>query len=290
MAQSPIARKKDAPSSKQPALDDSRPASANYHANALARGLGLMEQLAAADRPLTLSDFNSTTKLPKSTLVRLLSVLVELEYLVRIDEQPSFRLGHKVQHLASAYRASLDIADVTGQYLAEAAAETGHTCNLGVLDGEQVLHLCVEEPDRPLRFNAAPGSRDHLYCTGLGKVLLAGLDDASATRRLPAAPWEGFTPSTITELPELLRELKKVRSRGYAIDDNERSTGLRCIAAGIEIDGTVLAAVSLSGPAAEFGPARQKEYAGVLTRLAEALGQDQDFVVAISNLTAQLRV
>lgn len=271
-------------------LDESRPASANYHANALARGLGLMEQLAAADRPLTLSDFNTSTKLPKSTLVRLLSVLVEMEYLVRVDEQPSFRLGHKVQQLATAYRESLDIAAVTGHYLAGAAIETGHTCNLGVLDGDQVLHLCVEQPDRPLRFNAAPGSRDHLYCTGLGKVLLAQLDDAEVATRLPKQDWERFTPSTITQLSDLRRELKKVRSRGYAVDDNERSTGLRCVAVGIEIEGSVLAAVSLSGPAAEFGPARQKEYFATLTGLAKALQNDQDFVVAISNLTAQLRV
>ena len=290
MARSVSSSSRPASSSKPRTLAESRPASANYHANALARGLGLMEQLADADRPLTLSDFNASTKLPKSTLVRLLSVLVELEYLVRVDEQPSFRLGHKVQHLASAYRASLDIADVTGHYLAEVATETGHTCNLGVLDGDQVLHLCVEQPDRPLRFNAAPGSRDHLYCTGLGKVLLAGLDDEDASSRLPEGTWESFTPSTITTLPDFLRELKKVRTRGYAIDDNERSTGLRCIAVGIEIEGSMLAAVSLSGPSAEFGPTRQKEYASELGRLAESLQQDQDFVVAISNLTAQLRV
>lgn len=277
-------------SSKQRPLAESRPASANYHANALARGLGLMEQLAAAGRPLTLSDFNAGTKLPKSTLVRLLSVLVELEYLVRVDEQPSFRLGHKVQELATAYQSSLDIADVTGHYLTRIAAETGHTCNLGVLDGDQVLHLCVEQPDRPLRFNAVAGSRDHLYCTGLGKVLLAGLDDDAVARRLPEPPWPAFTPQTITDLPDLLRELKKVRSRGYAIDDNERSTGLRCIAVGIEIEGSLLAAVSLSGPSAEFGPARQKEYASVLTRLADDLRGDSDFVVAITSLTAQLRV
>lgn len=274
---------------KAQALDDSRPASANYHANALARGLGLMERLAASPRPLTLSDFSASTELPKSTLVRLLAVLVELEYIVRVDEQPSFRLGHKVQHLARAYESSLDIAAVASGFLQAVADETGHTCNLGVLDAAQVLHLCVEQPDRPLRFNSEPGSRDHLYCTGLGKMLLSGLSDEDALGRLPASPWESFTPHTLTEPPAFKKDLKRIRERGYAVDDNERSAGLRCVAVGIRIDERLLAAVSLSGPAAEFTPARQKEYVTELSGLADRLSADQDFVVAITNLTSTLR-
>src|SRR5690606_41454064 len=92
-------------------------------------------------------------------------------------------------------------------------------------------------------------------------------DDAGVARRLPGPPWPAFTPQTITDLPDLLRELKKVRSRGYAIDDTERSTGLRCIAVGIEIDGSLLAAVSRAGPSAELGPARQKADGSLLARL-----------------------
>lgn len=274
---------------KAQALDDSRPASANYHANALARGLGLMERLASSPRPLTLSDFSMSTELPKSTLVRLLAVLVELEYIVRVDEQPSFRLGHKVQRLARAYESSLDIAAVAGGYLQEVADETGHTCNLGVLDGAQVLHLCVEQPDRPLRFNSQPGSRDHLYCTGLGKLLLSDLPEEDALSRLPAEPWESFTPGTLTGLAALKKDLKKVRERGYAVDDNERSVGLRCVAVGISVEEQLVAAVSLSGPAAEFTSPRQKEYVTQLSSLADRLSDDEDFVVAITNLISTLR-
>ena len=182
---------------------------------------------------------------------------------------------------------------MTGHYLAEVATEAPGTPATSACS--TVIRCCTcasEQPDRPLRFNAAPGSRDHLYCTGLGKVLLAGLNDedaaSTADRRVVG---ERSPPSTITTLPDFLRrDLKKVRTRGYAIDDNERSIGLRCVAVGIEIEGSMLAAVSLSGPSAEFGPTRQKEYASELGRLAESLQQDQDFVVAISNLTAQLRV
>jgi IclR family acetate operon transcriptional repressor len=126
---------------RRASVDDSKPASANYHANALARGLALLEMLAAAPEPLTLNDFNESTALPKSTLVRLLAVLSEMEYVVRIDERPSYRLGHKVQRLASSYVSTLDLTVVAEAYLKPVALRTGQTANLGVLDGNRVLHI-----------------------------------------------------------------------------------------------------------------------------------------------------
>ena len=81
---------------RQASVDDSRPASANYHANALARGLALLEMLAAGPEPLTLGEFSDRTALPKGTLVRLLSVLAEMHYVVRVNERPAYRLDPKV--------------------------------------------------------------------------------------------------------------------------------------------------------------------------------------------------
>lgn len=277
------------PTTASQAIDETRPASANYHANALARGIGLMERLADSPRPLTLADFHTSTQLPKSTLVRLLAVLVELEFLVRVDDQPSYRLGHKVQVLSRAYENSLDIHDVAGGPMAATAEEVGHTCNLGVLDGDRVLHLCVEEPNRPLRFNSVAGSRDLAYCTGLGKLLLSALEPEQVAQLMPQDPWEKHTESTITTLDGLTAELQKIRQRGYALDDNERSPGLKCVAVGIMINNTTPAAVSLSGPAAEFTAAQQKLYVARLTSLAEQLAADPDFVVTITRLTSGLR-
>jgi DNA-binding IclR family transcriptional regulator len=274
---------------RQASVDDSRPASANYHANALARGLALLEMLAAAPQPLTLNELNESTALPKSTLVRLLAVLSEMEYVVRIDERPSYRLGHKVQRLASSYVSTLDLTVVAETYLKPVARSTGQTANLGVLDGNQVLHICVAEPDRPLRFTAALGARDHTYCTGLGKVLLSELPDEQLRRTLPAEPFEAFTDGTITSVADLLRDLKKTVRRGYALDDNERSTGLRCVAVPVRIGGECLAAVSVSGPAGEFTPARTHEYVAALDEVAKGMPEDPDFATALRIVHRSLR-
>ncbi|OLF18446.1 IclR family transcriptional regulator [Actinophytocola xanthii] len=274
---------------RQASVDDSKPASANYHANALARGLALLEMLAAASEPLTLIDFSESTALPKSTLVRLLAVLSEMEYVVRIDERPSYRLGHKVHRLASSYVSTLDLTVVAQAYLKPVAERTGQTANLGVLDGDQVLHICVAEPDRPLRFTTAVGSRDHTYCTGLGKVLLSDLSEEQLARTVPAEPFEPFTEHTITSGADLRRDLRKTARRGYALDDNERSNGLRCVAVPVRVGGECLAAVSVSGPAGEFTPAKQHEYVSVLDDVAKAMPADPDFTTALRIVHRSLR-
>ena len=275
--------------SKPAPIDEARPASANYHANALARGLALLEQMAMRPEPPTLGDFSDATALPKSTLVRLLSVLCELEYAVRVDDRPSYRLGHKVQRLATAYVSSLDLSVVAGQYLRPVADRTGQTANLGVLDGAQVLHICVTEPDRPLRFMAPPGTRDHAYCTGLGKVLLAHIEPDLLRASTPDEPFPAFTDQTITTLDGLTEELRVTLEQGYALDDNERSTGLRCVAVPLLIGGECLAAISVSGPSGEFAEKQREEYVGELRAAAEGLTADPDFDAALRIVHRSLR-
>ncbi|WP_433206001.1 IclR family transcriptional regulator [Dactylosporangium sp. CS-047395] len=270
-------------------VDDTRPASANYHANALARGLALLEMLAAEQEPLTVNDLSESTALPKSTLVRLLAVLAEMEYVVRVDERPSYRLGHKVQRLASAYISSLDLTVVAEAYLRPVALSTGQTANLGVLDGDQVLHICVAEPDRPLRFTTAIGARDHTYCTGLGKMLLSELPDDDLAALLPAEPFPSFAENTVTTVADLRRDLKRTAKRGYALDDHERSAGLRCVAVGVRIGGELLAAVSVSGPAGEFTAQKQQEYVAALDEVAKAMSDDPDFTAALRIVHRSLR-
>lgn len=276
-------------SARRTSVDDQRPVSANYHANALARGLALLELLAAGPEPRTLIDISESTGLPKSTLVRLLAVLSEMEYVVRADDRPSYRLGHKVLGLSNAYMSALDLSVVADAYLGPLAERTGQTANLGMLDGDQVVHVGLHEADRPIRFQASLGMRDHAYCTGLGKVLLATLDPAVLADHVPEEPFARYTDQTITSLDELRRELRRVERLGYAFDDNERSVGLRCLAVPVVADGQCLAAVSVSGPSGEFGPDRQQSYLERLQDTATELAGDPDAVAAMNIVHRSLR-
>lgn len=258
-------------------------ASANYHTHALTRGLLILDLLAGHRGPLTLQDLHARSELPKSTLVRLLSVLADEEFIVRVDQRPAYRLGHKVLGLARSYVTSLDVTELAGPYLGRVAEATGHTCNLGVLDGRDVVHVAVEHSNRPLRFDSRVGERARTYCTGLGKMLLAGLADNEVSDHIPRR-LDKLTDGTITSRAALLRELAVIRDRGFSIDDSEHSPGLSCVAVPVVVDGQTVAALSVSGPAGEFDDVSRQSYLDTLWVEARRLTEDADVVNALAQV------
>jgi DNA-binding IclR family transcriptional regulator len=259
------------------AVADGAAAGHTYHVAALARGLTVLTELASLGAPATLAVLSERTKVPKSTLVRLLSVMTGLNYVTRTDTRPAFWLGPAVMPLGRAYAASLDITAVAKQALSGVAAESGQTANLGILDGTEVVHLCVVEPDRPIRFLAAPGSRDGTYHTGLGKLLLAYLDPAEVRSHLPAEPFPARTSHTIRHLDDLAARLADIRQAGYAFDDQEGDLGVRCLAVPVRVDGLVIAALSISGPAGELEPGTHPAFVRLLQAAAASLAESEQF-------------
>ncbi len=99
------------------------------------------------------------------------------------------------------------------------------------------------------------GGRSPAYCTGVGKMLLAHEDLEEVSRHFTRVGLERYTPHTITELEVLLQHLRKVREQGYALDLTEHEPEVRCIAVPVRnLEGRVVAAISISGPAARIDP------------------------------------
>lgn len=223
----------------------------HYHSHALSRGLETIRAVAAHEEPTTLTGIHEATGYPKSTLVRLLSVLEAQDYLIRVDERPSYRLGHALLPIAAGYFKAFSGADLLRPHLAALAKTTGWTANLGTLDGTRVLHLCVEFPDRPIYYTTSEGSFAPAHCTGLGKAMLSRLDEQDALKMLPPEPFERLTKHTIITIARMREELEHTRERGYAKDVEEADPGLSCLALPIVDNGTLLGAVSVSGPSGE---------------------------------------
>jgi IclR family acetate operon transcriptional repressor len=238
-----------------------------YHVTALTRGLLVLHELAQAGVPLGLAQLQDRTSLPKSTLVRLLSVLTDTGYVLRVDEAPTFWLGPAVMPLAESYASALDVSACAQGVLETLAAATGQTANVAILDGTDVVHLCVVEPNRPIRFRSATGSRDGAHQTGLGKVLLAFAPTDVLSQHLPPDPYEARTKRTITTRRALLAELERIRRAGYAFDDEEGDLGVRCLAVPIYRHPDVVAAISVTGPAGELAV---NAHARLLANLREA--------------------
>jgi DNA-binding IclR family transcriptional regulator len=253
-----------------------------YRAVALERGLAILQDLASAGRPLTIAQAHARTGLPKSTLIRLLSVLQDDGYVTRVDEQPSYWLGPAVMRLADAYTDALDVSAYAMATLRALAEAAGQTANLGVIDGPEVVHLCVVEPDRALRFRAATGTRDGAYHTGLGKLLLAHVPPDELDAHLPEEPFPARTEATITRKADLRRQLATIRREGFAADIGEGDPGVGCLAVPLHVGDSVIAAVSVTGPVAEItGPSR-KDLLTLLRTASDELAAEPQFSYALA--------
>ncbi len=253
----------------------------SYHSQGLARALSLLKEIGASDEPLSLAELAPRLGVPKSTLVRLLAVLEDERFVQRVGDPPQFEIGDSMLEIADRVVRRADAVELAAPYLRSLADRTSFTANLGVLSGTSVLHVCVQEPDRALRFRSSNGTLDHVYCTGLGKVLLSGLPRDRVRDHLPEEPYLGFTPNTITTLAGLHDELDRIRDRGYSVDLQERDSGVTCIAILVPNSVGALTAVSVSGPSGEIEETRRAELLPLLTETATALGNNSRFLSAL---------
>jgi DNA-binding IclR family transcriptional regulator len=231
--------------------------STSYHAQALSRGLELLSYLSASTKGHeSLNTLHEATLLPKSTLIRLLTVLEKNHYIRRVNNLNNYRLGSAVVDLARSYQTHLSIREISTPYLSSLAKEFGHTAELGVLESGTVTLLNTHESDRKLRFHSKVGSIWPWHCTSLGKILLAGLRDIESLALLTdSTPFEKRTRLTITAPEEIMADIARSKIRGYAISCEEHDEGVCAIATPIRKNGTEMvwnAAVSVTGPVGEL--------------------------------------
>lgn len=216
----------------------------------LARGLALLDSLAESPAGISLTDLCQQVGLSVSTAHRLLTTLEQQRY-VRCD--PATRrwsVGVQAFISGSAFVKARNLVEIARPQLRALMEESGETANLAVLDGVEIVFLAQVECRQMMRALAFPGIRVPLHCSAAGKALLAAMPDRVLTEVLRQRGLPRFTPKTITTLFQLRRDIEQVQQRGYAVDDQEHSIGLRCVAAVIHDENREpVGAVSLSGPA-----------------------------------------
>lgn len=223
-----------------------------YSSRLLDRSVLLLKVLATGSVEKRLADF-SEAGLHKSTAFRLLEAL-RRHRLVAVDEGTGrYRLGLGLFELGMAAVSRLDVGQCAPPFLEALAAETGESASLGIFEDPEVVHILRVESAHPLRLPSLAGRRSPAYCTGIGKAILAHLEPERLEGYLKEVALKPRTPRTITDRDALRQDLRRVRSRGFSIDDEEIFPGLRCVAAPIfGFDGRVVAGLSVAGPASRM--------------------------------------
>jgi DNA-binding IclR family transcriptional regulator len=218
-----------------------------YFVASLAKGLRTMELL-ASDGELSASRIATQLNTSRAASHRFLSTLRDLGYVEKTAEG-RFRLTFKVVELGMKKLEGFEIRHIAHPYLQELALAFGETVNLGHWDGSAIAHIDKINSKEVLRLDVGTGATAPAYCTGLGKAILAFLPDDELNDYLRNTRLVEMSPNTITDRAQLASAIEKIRQRGYAIDDEELSLGLRCVAAPVfDYTGRPNYALSVSGP------------------------------------------
>jgi DNA-binding IclR family transcriptional regulator len=235
-------------SSRHPA-----PATDPYQLQSLDRAVSVLELLGESEGPLSLAEICERMHLHKSTAHRALMVLERTGLIERTPES-RFRLGLKLYELGSRAVEQVDLRSRVQPWLRRLSAQVGETIHLGVLQKTSVVYLDKVEPNnRRVWLSSRIGTSNPVYCTAMGKALLAFLPPEAAAEMMARIRFTRFTPRTLCTREALQRSLDRVRRRGYAIDDEEVECGVRCVGAPIMNEsGHPVAAVSVSGPSSRI--------------------------------------
>lgn len=211
--------------------------------------LRILELLDRSPSGLPLKDIAEQTDLNKSTAHRFLTHLESEGYLFR-DAIGNYMLGPKMVRMGSGTSFQATLCKICRPILEDLWKFTGETVNLAVLDGTDVLYLDVIESLHTFRLATEIGMRRPIHTTSLGKAMLANLaGDPLQDEIIKAIRFVPTTPRAITNAARLRKDLDKVKSRGFSLDDEEAVSGARCIGAAIlDADGKVVGGISVSGP------------------------------------------
>ena len=213
------------------------------------RALSILEVLSDYSEGLGVTEISDKIGLHKSTVHRLLGTLIYKGYVVQDAESNKYKITLKLFELGNKKVENMDILAASKPYTRELMEKVNEVVHFVIREGNNIVYIDKVEADNTIRMASTIGRRSPLYCTSVGKAILAQLSDEEVERIWNSSKIEKLTEFTITSLEEMKKELEKVRQRGYAIDNEENEPGVRCAGAPVfNRFGKVEGAISISGP------------------------------------------
>ena len=223
------------------------PIEQRYFINSLARGLLLLEKLAEAGGPLTLSEVAKAMEMTLPTAYRFLYTLQAIDLIEKEADRKAYRITPKVLKLGYGVFKSSELWNTAHPHLLRASQKYGETFNLAVLEKDQILYIDRVKTQSILTINLEIGSKLPAYCTSMGRVLLAWLPRKEARQRLRLNPLKKQTGLTVTDIDELESILADVRLNGFAVNDGELAPELYSAAAPVlNREGEAVAALNMA--------------------------------------------
>lgn len=257
-----------------------------YFIRVVNRALDLLEQFHDQTDELDIPHICDRLDISSDKVVRLLATLESAHYIERNINTGNYRLGLKNFSLGQAYIRKMDLQDQARPFLETIVNKCNENANVAIIKESHVIYLDTVAAKQALRVTPRVGLRLPTYCTASGKIQLAYMNDEELDHHISTLELKRYTPATITNREMLRNNLSKAAFLGYAVDNEELDSGVRCVAAPIRnYTNRIIGAVSISGPATRFSDKHlEMELIPLVRQAAEKLSAKLGFyVIPVAN-------
>ncbi|WP_108815701.1 IclR family transcriptional regulator [Loktanella sp. Alg231-35] len=239
------------------------------------KALEVLDQVAAFGRPVRFGELLSQSDFPKPTLYRFVQTLTNQGMLAYNPERQTYSPGLRLVRLAHAAWDQSTLAPVARPHIDALSNAVGETVHLAQLDAAQVLYIDKRNAGKPVEMYSQAGKVGPAYCTGVGKVMMAFLDEVTADRVIEQQSFHVFTEHTLDTAEALRAELSDIRQNGYGFDREEHEPGIICVAMPILTDtGRVLGALSVTSTTSRTNLAGLEAYVPILRDTAAKITRE----------------
>ncbi|ADL52002.1 IclR family transcriptional regulator [Clostridium cellulovorans] len=239
------------------------------------RALCILEILSDYEDGLGIAEISEKANLHKSTVYRFLNTLIYKGYVTQDTSTSKYLLTLKLFELGNKRIEKMNLVTVAQPYLRELMKKTDEVIHLAVREDNELIYVAKVEPKKSIIMYTRIGMRKPMYCTAMGKAIMAELTEEEVKNIWDTSDRKVYTDNTIVNLSELKNNLREVRSKGYAIDDQEVENGIICMGAVIkDYRSKICGAISVSGTIMSVDEEKKEIIAEELLQCANKISKD----------------
>ena len=230
-----------------------------YNIQSVGHAFDLLEQFNGDVDELGFTELCRRLNFPKNKVFRLLATLESRNFIELNQATAGYRLGLKTLQMGQTFTRQLGLLRQARPILESLSKKSEETSYVAILKDYKAVYLDAIESEQPVRVVSRVGKMFPFYCTDVGKVIAASMDEKNLREYLKHTELKRFTTHTISDLDEMVKQLNKIAKLGYAVDNEERDIGVKCLGAPIrDYTKKVIGAVGISGPSVRFNSKRLK--------------------------------
>jgi DNA-binding IclR family transcriptional regulator len=250
-----------------------------YLINSIIRASNVLRCFSKEGSHFKVSELARQLQLDRSTTYRILLSLEKCGFVERDEKTGEYSLGMAAFEIGNAFIRGVDFVKISKPIMADLALRVQETVHLAVLSSTEIVYVDKADSPRTLGVISKIGQRAPVYCTALGKALLAHQSKEEMNRIIQKIRLKPYTKSTIISKKGLIEELKEIREKGYALDRREYEEEVECIAAPIRDHlGNVVAALSVSGPQKKIGTPGETQFVGQVVEGAALISSKMGYM------------